>query len=77
VASITASLLKNPIAGLLASVPMITKGGLDATTLSLASEYAKNIFRFNAVAPGVVDTPLHKNTPRDFMKTFSPMGHNL
>ena len=42
-----------------ASVLMVTKGGLDAITLSLASEYAKNNIRFNAVAPGVVDTPLH------------------
>jgi NAD(P)-dependent dehydrogenase (short-subunit alcohol dehydrogenase family) len=74
VTTITAALLENPIAGLPASVPMITKGGLDAITLSLASEYAKNNIRFNAVAPGVVDTPLHKNTPRDFMKTLSPMG---
>jgi len=74
VTTITASLLENPIAGLPASVPMITKGGLDAITLSLASEYAKNNIRFNAVAPGVVDTPLHKNTPREFMKTLSPMG---
>jgi NAD(P)-dependent dehydrogenase (short-subunit alcohol dehydrogenase family) len=74
VTSITAALLENPIAGLPASVPMITKGGLDAITLSLANEYAKDNIRFNAVAPGVVDTPLHKNTPRDFMKTLSPMG---
>jgi NAD(P)-dependent dehydrogenase (short-subunit alcohol dehydrogenase family) len=74
VTTITASLLENPIAGLPASVAMITKGGLDAITLSLASEYAKNNIRFNAVAPGVVDTPLHKNTPREFMKTLSPMG---
>jgi NAD(P)-dependent dehydrogenase (short-subunit alcohol dehydrogenase family) len=74
VTSITAALLDNPVAGLPASIPMITKGGLDAITLSLASEYAKNNIRFNAVAPGVVDTPLHKKTPRDFMKTLSPMG---
>ena len=38
VTSITASLLKNPIAGLPASVPMITKGGLDAVTLSLQGD---------------------------------------
>jgi NAD(P)-dependent dehydrogenase (short-subunit alcohol dehydrogenase family) len=74
VTSITASLADNPIAGLPASIPMITKGGLDAITVSLASEYANNGIRFNAVAPGVVDTPLHKNTPRDFMTTLSPMG---
>jgi NAD(P)-dependent dehydrogenase (short-subunit alcohol dehydrogenase family) len=74
VTSITASLADNPIAGLPASIPMITKGGLDAITISLASEYAKNNIRFNAVAPGVVDTPLHKNNPQDFLKTLSPMG---
>jgi NAD(P)-dependent dehydrogenase (short-subunit alcohol dehydrogenase family) len=74
VVTITASLAKNPIAGLKASVPMITKGGLEAATLSLASEYAKEQIRFNAVAPGVADTPLLKEIPRDFLKTLSPMG---
>jgi NAD(P)-dependent dehydrogenase (short-subunit alcohol dehydrogenase family) len=73
VTSITASLAGSPIAGVPASIAMITKGGLDAITLSLASEYAKSKIRFNAVAPGVVDTPLHKNkpTPRSAMGTIS------
>ncbi len=74
VTSITAALAKNPIAGIPASIPMITKGGLNAITVSLASEYAKSNIRFNAVAPGVVDTPLHKNNPKDFLRTLSPMG---
>jgi len=74
VTTVTASLHENPIVGVPASVAMITKGGLDAITRSLANEYAKNNIRFNAVAPGVVDTPLHKKTPKDFMKTLSPMG---
>jgi NAD(P)-dependent dehydrogenase (short-subunit alcohol dehydrogenase family) len=74
VTSITSSLVENPIAGVSVSIPMITKGGLNAITLSLASEYAKNHIRFNAVAPGQVDTPLHKNNPKEFMKTLSPMG---
>jgi len=74
VTSITTSLAVNPIAGLPASIPMITKGGLNAITISLASEYAKSNIRFNAVAPGIVDTPLHKNNPKDFLKTLSPMG---
>ncbi|WP_353067106.1 SDR family oxidoreductase [Tunturibacter psychrotolerans] len=74
VTSITSSLVKNPISGVSASIPMITKGGLEAITLSLASEYAKNNIRFNAVAPGVVDTPLHNKSPKDFMKSLSPMG---
>jgi len=74
VTSITASLAANPIAGLPASIPMITKGGLEAIILSLASEYAKSNIRFNAVAPGQVDTPLHSKTPKDVMESLSPMG---
>jgi NAD(P)-dependent dehydrogenase (short-subunit alcohol dehydrogenase family) len=74
VVSITTSLVVNPIAGMTASVSMITKGGLEAVTRSLASEYAKEHIRFNAVAPGIVDTPMHVNNPKDFLKTLSPMG---
>ncbi|WP_263366729.1 SDR family NAD(P)-dependent oxidoreductase [Edaphobacter bradus] len=74
VTTITASLIDNPIAGLPASLSMITKGGLNAITIGLASEYAKNNIRFNAVAPGIVDTPMHKDNPKDFLKTLSPMG---
>jgi NAD(P)-dependent dehydrogenase (short-subunit alcohol dehydrogenase family) len=53
---------------------MITKGGLNSVTQSLAIEHAKEGIRFNAVAPGVVDSPLHKDDPKDFLKTFQPMG---
>ena len=74
VTCITAALTANPIAGVPASVPMITKGGLEAVILSLASEYAKSNIRFNAVAPGVVDTPLHSKDPKEVMKSLSPMG---
>jgi len=74
VTTITASLADNPIAGVTASVPMITKGGLETVTRSLAIEYAKDKIRFNAVAPGVVDTALHGTTPTDFMKSRSPLG---
>jgi NAD(P)-dependent dehydrogenase (short-subunit alcohol dehydrogenase family) len=44
---------------------MITKGGLNSATQNLAIEYAKDGIRFNAVAPGEVDTPMHKNDPSD------------
>jgi NAD(P)-dependent dehydrogenase (short-subunit alcohol dehydrogenase family) len=53
---------------------MITKGGLNAVIRSLALEYAKEHIRFNAVAPGVVDTPLHAHDSNDVLKTLSPMG---
>jgi len=74
VVSITASLADHPILGVNASIPMITKGGIDAITRCLALEYAKDRIRVNAVAPGVVDTPLHRDSPRDFLKGLSPMG---
>jgi len=73
VTSISASLADSPIAGIPGSVPMMTKGGINAITLSLANEYAKEKIRFNAVAPGVVDTPMHRGNPRarSAMGTFS------
>ena len=74
VVSISAALADQPIAGVNASVSMMTKGGLNTMTRSLAIEYAKEGIRFNAVAPGVVDTPLHKDDPEDLLKTLNPMG---
>src|SRR5215471_3295661 len=74
IVTITAALARNPIRGVPAAVPMITKGGLETITQHLAMEYATEGIRVNAVAPGVVDTPLHRNTPKDVMESLSPMG---
>ena len=74
IVTITATSVDHPIAGVNASVPMITKGGLEAATRNLAMEYAKQGIRVNAVAPGIVDTPMHTNNPKDFLKTLQPMG---
>jgi NAD(P)-dependent dehydrogenase (short-subunit alcohol dehydrogenase family) len=73
VVSITAALADQPIAGENASVSMITKGGLNTVTRSLAIEYAKEGIRFNAVAPGVVDTPLHQGVPKESLTTSQPL----
>src|SRR5882757_4293811 len=74
VVSITTSIVDHPLAALTASFPMITKGGIDAISRSLAMEYAPQGIRVNVVAPGVVDTPLHKNNPKEFLRTLSPLG---
>ena len=74
VTTITASLADNPMSDTPASIPMITKGGLNTITRSLAIEYAKKNIRFNAVAPGQVETSLHDGDPRDRMESHSPMG---
>jgi NAD(P)-dependent dehydrogenase (short-subunit alcohol dehydrogenase family) len=74
IVTITAALARNPIRGVTAAVPMITKGGLETITQHLAMEYAKDGIRVNAVAPGAVYTPLHRDTPKDVMESLSPMG---
>jgi len=74
IVSITTPLVHHPIAGVDVSVAMITKGGIEAASKNIAMEYAKAGIRVNTVAPGIVDTPLHKDDPKDILKTLSPMG---
>lgn len=74
VIAITAALASNPMVGVPASIAMMTKGALNALTLSLANEYAARGIRFNAVAPGVVDTPMHAAGDKDNLKKLTPMG---
>jgi len=74
IVNMTSTMVDHPIAGINAAVAMITKGGIEAVTRSLAMEYAKEGIRVNAVAPGIVDTPMHEDDPKDFLKTLQPMG---
>ena len=74
IVSITASIADHPIAALNASVAMITKGGINAASRSLALEYAKQGVRVNVVAPGIVSTPLTNGFPQEFLQSLSPMG---
>ncbi len=64
VVCMSAALADRPIAGTNGSVSMITKGGLNAAIQNLATEYANEGIRFNAVAPGPVDTPMHQADPK-------------
>jgi len=74
IVNITTTMVDHPFAGVHASVAMITKGGLQAVTRSLATEYAKQGIRVNAVAPGIVDTSMHNGQSMDALKTLQPMG---
>ena len=73
VVNITASLAAQPIAGLTASLTNLTKGGLESVTRALAIELASEGIRVNAIAPGVVNTPMHPIEAHEFLKQLSPM----
>src|SRR5580698_3558544 len=72
IVNITASMASHPIAGVHLAVPMLTKGGLEAVTRSLAMEYVQQGIRVNAVAPSVVNRPSYKDDWEEFVKTFQP-----
>ena len=74
IVNITTTLVDHPIAGVNCAVPMLTKGGLEAATRSLAMEYVKQGIRVNAVAPGIVDTPMHKGAAEGFSQDAATDG---
>jgi len=71
--NITTSQASQPIQGVSAAVAILTKGGLNAVTRALAIEYAKDGVRVNAVAPGIVDTPMHEPSAHEFLQTLHPI----
>ena len=73
VVTISASLADQPIAGINSSVSMMTKGGLNSITRSLAIEYGKKAVPVDAVAPGAVATSMQQDDPADALNR-SPMG---
>jgi NAD(P)-dependent dehydrogenase (short-subunit alcohol dehydrogenase family) len=52
----------------------LTKGGLNAATKSLAIEYARKGIRVNAVAPGIIRTPMHAPETHEALGAFHPHG---
>ncbi|MFF4749368.1 SDR family NAD(P)-dependent oxidoreductase [Streptomyces sp. NPDC002514] len=52
----------------------LTKGGLQSATKSLAVEYAARGIRSNAVALGVVKTPMHPEAQHETLAALHPLG---
>lgn len=73
VVNISTSLVSQPVRGAPASLANLTKGGLESVTQSLAMEFADEGIRFNTIAPGVVNTPMHPPEAHEFLKQLSPL----
>ncbi len=58
-------LVDHGMAGLPASAALVSKGGIHALTISLAAELAADNIRVNAVAPGVIRTPIYGDADVD------------
>lgn len=74
IVSITTSLVDHAIDGVPSVLASLTKGGLNAATKSLAIEYAKRGIRVNAVAPGVIKTPMHTPESHGALAGLHPVG---
>lgn len=74
VVNVTTTLVDQPVKGVPSALASLTKGGLDAVTRSLAIEYADRGIRVNAVAPGVIQTPMHKPETHAFLAGLHPVG---
>lgn len=74
VVTITGSIDNGMSGGVYTGLAGLTKGGLNAATRALAIEYAGKRIRFNAVAPGVIETPMHDKDMLKFFGQYHPLG---
>lgn len=74
VIQISTSLVDQPINGVPSVLASLTKGGLNAATKSLAIEYAARGIRVNAVALGIIKTPMHPPETHAGLAALHPLG---
>jgi NAD(P)-dependent dehydrogenase (short-subunit alcohol dehydrogenase family) len=76
IVTITASIALQPNVKVPALLPILIKGGLNHATRGLAIELAGSNVRVNAVAPGIIKTPMHgaDEGTWSFLKTLAPNG---
>jgi NAD(P)-dependent dehydrogenase (short-subunit alcohol dehydrogenase family) len=72
--NITASIAGQPLQSVPAVLPVLIKGGINQATRALALELAPHNIQVNAVAPGIIDTPLYAPEMHDFLKGLQPAG---
>lgn len=74
IVSISTTIVDQPIRGVPAALASITKGAINAATRSLAIEFSDRGVRVNAVAPGIIKTPMHAPETHDFLAKLHPLG---
>ncbi len=74
IVSISTALVDQPLAGVPAALAAMTKGGINAATRSLAIEFAPRNVRVNAVAPGIIKTPMHPEATHATLAGLHPLG---
>lgn len=74
VVQVTTSLVGQPLSAVPSALATLSKGGLDSVTRGLAIEYAGRGIRVNAVAPGLVKTPMHASAPHEILGSLHPLG---
>jgi len=74
IVSISTTIVDQPMRGVPAALASITKGAINAATRSLAIEFSDQGIRVNAVAPGIIKTPMHAPETHDFLSKLHPLG---
>jgi NAD(P)-dependent dehydrogenase (short-subunit alcohol dehydrogenase family) len=74
VVQVSTSLVDNATAGIPSVLASLTKGGLNGATKSLAIEYAKRGIRVNAVALGIIKTPMNPVEAHAGFAALHPVG---
>ncbi|MFJ9591103.1 SDR family NAD(P)-dependent oxidoreductase [Streptomyces acidicola] len=74
VVQITTSLVDHANSAVPSVLASLTKGGLQSATKALAIEYATRGVRSNAVALGVIKTPMHPDDTHETLAGLHPVG---
>jgi NAD(P)-dependent dehydrogenase (short-subunit alcohol dehydrogenase family) len=74
IVSITTTLADQANSKSPSALASLTKGGINSATKALAIEYARRGVRVNAVAPGIIVTPMHPEATHGVLAELHPMG---
>jgi NAD(P)-dependent dehydrogenase (short-subunit alcohol dehydrogenase family) len=74
IVQITTSLVDHANSSVNSVLASLTKGGLQSATKALAIEYAARGIRTNAVALGIIKTPMHSEAHYEALSAMHPVG---